>query len=155
MTARKSTESPAGAKRRNPRKKRPVKKRLVKTYKAAKKRGDKKGRAKQNAAAIPKPIEEQITGELKYKLKAAQLELDAVSQRIEQRIAAAIKRIRDDARQADPAWCDAFEARRIAINELMDAEESKLPTGFVITRVDTIGGTYGAIYDPDNVGNRL
>lgn len=123
------------------------------TRKSAKKKPTRSRKKKSNGAQ--EPIEGKLCGESKYKVKAAQLELDAATQRIEQQIAADIQRIRDRARRNDPAWKKANAARTDAINEFLDTEEKRLPDGFAIVNVNALDGTYKALHDPEQVGKRL
>ena len=140
----------AGRTTKSPTKKSPTRKAPAK--KAAKKAPARKAPANQ---ATHEPVDGEIKGELKYKLKAAQLEFAANDERVQRAIAPELKKLMDRAKRNDPRWKASVETRKDAINEFLAKEEKRLPEGYAIVNVSPEEGTYRAVYDPESVGQRI
>jgi hypothetical protein len=102
------------------------------------------------------PIEKDITEKLgKFKLKATQLEFERENIRVQASIQQQINNVVARAQRNDPAWKRVAEERKQAINEFIDKVTPTLPEGYAVTNVDSVEGTYKAIYAPERRGQKL
>lgn len=115
----------------------------------AKKRAPKPSNGSEKKNLALEPVAGEITGESKYRLKAAELEFQQHDTRVITAIQGELQRIIDRAKRNDPAWKKAFEARQAAITEYVSEEVETLDDGFAIKSIDCIEGTYRAIHDPE------
>jgi hypothetical protein len=139
-----------------PRRRTPKKKTTKKTpaRRTAKKAPSEKVAAKKNGAR-PAPVEKQIRGELRYKLKAAHLEWNVENDRIIREAQADIQKLLNKKRRNDPAFKRTNKARIDAYNEVIDNVTPKLPEGFAVKHMDAVEGTFRAEYDPQNRGQHI
>jgi len=113
---------------------------------------------KSNTAVRPEsqePIELQIEGELRYKLKAAHLGWQAAESRVLAATQPEIQRILQRARRNDAEWKRLQQERVDAFNEVIDAMTPGLPDGFAIKHLDAVESTVKAIYDPASRGEHV
>ena len=122
----------------------------------ARKRAAKKAPARKKPDGAPSaPIEKSLTGELRYKLKAAFLEWQTEEARILVAAQKEIQKLLDRVRRNDAAWRRTNKARLAAFNEVVDTMTPKLPEGFAIKNIDASEGTYRAEHDPENRGQHV
>jgi molybdopterin synthase catalytic subunit len=121
--------------------------------KAAAKKAPTKKAPKTNGAH--EPFDGVVKGELKYKVKAAQLEFEAADELVMKELRPQLQKLIDRTKRNSPAWKAANKARIDAINELIESVEPKLAEGYAVINVNTSEGTYRAVHDPDSVGRRL
>lgn len=129
------------------RKKAPRKKATAKKKAAANGKG--------SAAQPPAPMEREIRGEQKYKLKAAHLEWKVEEDRIIAEAQAAIRKTLDRMRRNDIAWKRTNKARLAAFNEVIDKMTPKLPAGFAITNIDPLPGKVRCEHNPELRGQHI
>jgi hypothetical protein len=127
-----------------------------KTAKKASKKTAKKAAAKsENGKGAPAPIEREIRGEQKYKLKAAHLEWKAEEDRIIQQAQTEIQNLLNRKRRNDNAWKRTNKARLAAFNEVIDTMTPKLPAGFAILNVDPLPGKIRCEHNPELRGQHV
>ena len=124
---------------------------------ARKKAPTKKKRAsRKKNAADSGPMDRDIKpSELRYKLKAAELEWATEEARVVLAAQPDVQRILGRQRRNDRKWKSTNDARIAAYNEVIDAMTPKLPEGFAIRTVDAIEGTVRAHHDPDRRGEHV
>jgi len=122
---------------------------------APRKKAAKKAAKKADPKLSSEPKDGKIVGELKYKLKALDLELAQENQRVEGALQPRIYEIVMRTKRNDMKWKKARDARVAAINEFIDKKTPSLPAGYAITTVNPVDGTYRAVYDPDLRGVHL
>lgn len=113
---------------------------------------------KRNGASAPKlkpPIEMKVEGELKYKLKAAQLEFRQEDERVTASLQQTFARLKDQATTKDEKWMAAHEQRKEAVNEAITELTDALAEGYAIVAVDMVEGTVKAECNPADRGKLM
>jgi hypothetical protein len=107
------------------------------------------------AAKDTGPIQGDIEGEDKYKLKALFLEWEREDVRVRQSVQQQLQNVLARARRNDPGWLKANKARIDAVNAFIDEKTPDLPEGYAIKNVMLDEGTFRADFDPESRGKHV